>query len=132
MKTIALALLVSAAAVASSSARADTRVSFGFNVSLPAHRFVPPAVSCASPPTIVYAPVAPRGYWEEVVVTTWVPERIVIRHNRWGRHERICEPGYFAYRTDRVWVEADDRAPRSYAYSHDHNRNRDDRDGWNR
>ena len=130
MKTIALALLVSAAALATSSARADTRVSFGLNVSLPAYHVAPPAVTCAPPPTVVYAPVAPRGYWKEVTVKTWVPERIVIAHNRWGRAERICEPGYFDYRTDRVWVEADSRAPRSYAYGYNHDR--DYRGGWGR
>ena len=132
MKTIALALLVSAAAVAASSARADTRVSFGLNVSLPSYRALPPVVSYAPPPTIVYAPAAPRGYWSEVVVKTWVPERIVVSHNRWGRPERrILSPGYFTYRTDRVWVEADHRAHRGYGYNgHDHNR--DHRDAWNR
>ncbi len=132
MKTIALALLVSAAAVATSSARADTRISFGLNVSLPAYGVVPPAVDYAPPPTIVYAPVAPRGYWEEVVVKIWIPERIVIAHNRWGRAERVCEPGYFTYRTDRVWIEADHCAPRSHGYGYAYDRNRDYRGGWNR
>ncbi len=130
MKTIALALIISAAAVATSSARADTRVSFGLNVTLPTYRAQPPVVAYAPPPTVVYAPVAPRGYWQEVAVKTWVPERIVFVRNRWGRTERVCEPGYFTYRTDRVWVAADDCAPRSYGYSHDHNR--DYRGGWNR
>lgn len=132
MKTIALALLVSAAAVATSSARADTRVSFGLNINLPAYRVAPPAFAYAPPPTIVYAPAAPRGHWEEVVVKTWVPERIVIAHNRWGRAERVCEPGYFTYRTDRVWVEAEHCAPRSHGYGYAYDRNRDYRGGWSR
>ena len=137
MKHIALALLVSAAAVATSSARADTRFSVGINVGTPSYR-VPP-------PVVVYAPVAPRGYWKEIVVKTWVPERIVVRHNYRGHHERVCEPGYFTYRTDRVWIETDHRASRGYGYGsnrHDHNSDsrdyrdsrdhRDSRDGWNR
>ena len=81
---------------------------------------------------MVYAPVAPRGYWEEVVVKTWVPERVVFSRDRWGRSVRVCEPGYFAYRTDRVWVDRDshghrDHGPGAYAYGYDHNRS-----GWNR
>ena len=124
MKTIALALLVSAAAVATSSAHADTRFSFGINVGIPSYRALPPVVECA--------PVAPRGYWKEIVVKTWVPERLVVRHDHWGRHERVWEPGYFTYRTDRVWIETDHREHRDYAYNDDYRPGRDYRGGWSR
>lgn len=123
MKRIAFALFATAAALAATSARADTRVSIGVNVGVP--RYSPPVVAYAPPPTVVYAPppavvVAPRGYWKEIVVKTWVPERWVVRSNRWGRPERFCEPGYYTYRTDRVWVEGrdrDDRRDDRYGYS---------------
>lgn len=126
MKHLALALLVSAAAVATSSARADTRFSFGINVGIPSYR-VPP-------PVVVYAPVAPRGYWKEVVVKTWVPERIVVSHGRRGRPERHVEPGYFTYRTDRVWIETEHRSSRGYGYGYNRESRdyRDSCDGWNR
>lgn len=131
MKHIALALLVSAAAVAVSSARADTRFSIGINLGTPHYRTLPPEVSYAPPPVVVYAPAAPRGYWKEIVVKSWVPERVVVSHYRRGRPERHLEPGYFTYRTDRVWVATDHCADsRSYSYGHD--RDRDHRDGWNR
>jgi hypothetical protein len=48
---------------------------------------------------------APRGYWKEIVVKTWVPARWVVTHGRHGRDIRTMEPGYFSYRTDRVWVD---------------------------
>jgi hypothetical protein len=135
MKRIAIALLVSAAALAASSARADTRVSIGVNVGGPSYRPVPPAVVYAPPPAVVYAPPAvvvapPRGYWKEVEVRTWVPERWVVRHNRWGRPERYCEPGYYTYRTDRVWVEARPEHGHAYAYGHDHNNRGYDNRGY--
>lgn len=146
MKRIAIALLASAAALAFSSARADTRVSSGANVGAPVYRSAAPTVVYA-PPTVVYAPAAPRvvvapsrGYWEEVVVKTWVPERWVTGQDRWGRHVRVCEPGYFTYRTDRVWVEGDsdrghhyghERRDYSYGYNN-HGRGHDSRGGWKR
>ena len=106
MNRIALALLASAAALAS-AAHADTRFSIGINVGGPVHpHLAPPAVvACppTPPPTIVYAPA--RGYWKEVVVKTWVPERWVSSRDRFGRLVRICEPGYHTYRTERVWVD---------------------------
>src|SRR5215510_2356086 len=108
MKRIAIALLVSAAALAANSARADTRVSVGVNFGAPAYQPAP-SVVYAPAPSVVYAPapsvvVAPaRGYWKEVQVKTWVPERWLVRTNRWGRSERFCEPGHFAYHTERVW-----------------------------
>lgn len=48
--------------------------------------------------------VAPRGYWKDVTVKTWVPARWVVSHDRRGREIRSLAPGYFTYRTDRVWV----------------------------
>lgn len=131
MKRIALALAVTAAALAANSARADTRFSIGVNVGAPTY---------SRPPTVVYAPapvvVAPRGYWKDVTVKSWVPERWVSSRDRWGRVVRVCEPGYFTYRTDRVWVDGrnddrrDDRRDhdsRGYGYGHDRTPG-----GWNR
>jgi hypothetical protein len=135
MSRITFALLATAAALAAgSAARADTRVSIGVNVG-PVYRPAPPVVAYVPAPTVV---VAPRGYWKEVQVRTWVPERWIVRHNRWGRAERICEPGHYVYHTDRVWVATNDRHDR-----HDHDRRDNDRGrgygysdrdgrGWNR
>lgn len=163
MKRFALALLVAAAAIAASSARADTRVRIGVNIG-GHHRPAPPAVVVApppavvhvAPPAVVYAPppavvhVAPRGYWKEVHVKTWVPERWSVRHNRWGHAERHCEPGYYTYTTQRVWVDGShghhEHPGRGHAYGHNHDRghsygrgdddhNRrgpDRREGWRR
>ena len=133
MNRIALALLATTAALTAASARADTRVSFGFNIGVPVYHPAPPTVIYAPAPHVVHAPPA-RGYWKDITVKTWVPERSYVRHNRWGRPERVCEPGYFTYTTDRVWVAVDEyRAPapapsyghnhgRSYGYGHGSNR----------
>jgi hypothetical protein len=132
MKRIAIALFVTAAALAATSARADTRVSIGVNVGSPSYRPAPPTVVYAPAPTVVVAPA--HGYWKEIVVKTWVPERWVVRHNRWGRPERYCEPGYYAYRTDRVWVAGrpDHRGrDRDYGYGYE-DRRHDDRGRWSR
>jgi hypothetical protein len=148
MKRIAIALVVSAAALAASSARADTRVQIGVNIGAPAYRRSAPVIVNAPAPTVVYAPptvvyapppavivAPPRGYWKEVQVKTWVPERWVVRTNRWGRAERYCEPGYYTYHTDRVWVDGRSDHGRGYAYGYGH----DNRSygpgngrGWNR
>jgi hypothetical protein len=145
MNRIAIALLASAAALAANSARADTRVSIGVNVGTPVYRTPAPAIVYAPAPAVVYAPAPavvvapPRGYWKEVVVKTWVPERWVTSRDRWGRHVRVCEPGYFTYRTDRMWVDAhSDRGHhyghdnRAYSYGYNHDHGRDSRGGWNR
>jgi hypothetical protein len=131
MKRIALALVATAAVLAATSARADTRVSIGVNVGGPAYRPAPPAVVYAPPPAVVVAPS--HGYWKDVQVKTWVPERWVVRTNRWGRTERVCEPGYYTYVTNRVWVDTrhdhnHSRGSYSYGYGHD----RHDHRGWNR
>ena len=148
MKRIALTLITAAAALAAHSARADTRVHVGVNLGGPVFRPAPPVVVYAPPPPVVVtrAPVvvAPRGYWKEVQVKTWVPERWFVRHNRWGRAERVCEPGYYTYRTDRVWVDgrhdrdyrdhrdSHDHRGYSYGYHRDNGRRDDNRGGWNR
>lgn len=134
MKHIALAFLATAA-LAAGSARAETHFRFGVNVGAPVYRtpapvIVAPPVAYAPPPAVVVAP-APRGYWKEMQVKTWVPERWVVRHNRWGRPERYCEPGYYTYTTQRVWVDArDDRRPdhRGYGYGYGPDRH----DSWRR
>lgn len=137
MKRIAFTLLASAAALVASTARADTHVRIGVNVGAPVYRPVPPVVAYVPAPTVVVAPS--RGYWKEVQVKTWVPERWIVRHNRWGRAERHCEPGYFTYTTQRVWVEARDFHDRHDHHRNDHGRygyssRRDSnhRDGWRR
>ena len=155
MKRIAIALVLSAAALAANSARADSRVSIGIHVGTPVYRPAPvytEAPVCAPAPTVVYAPAPaivvparPHGYWQEVQVKTWVPERWVLRTNRWGRTERVCEPGYFAYHTDHVWVDGRDHRGYdhrgydnrgSYGYGYDNrsydNRGYDSRGHWNR
>lgn len=121
MNRIALALLATTAALSAASARADTRVSLGFNIGVPAYRPAPPTVIYAPAPSVVYAPPA-RGYWKDITVKTWVPERSYVRHNRWGRHERVIEPGYFTYTTDRVWVAAADNCAPAPGHSYSWNR----------
>jgi hypothetical protein len=137
MKRITFALLATAATLAVASARADTRFSIGVNLGVPAYRPAPPVVVYAPPPAV--CPPAPavvvapaRGYWKDVSVRTWVPERWVVRPDRRGRPVRYCEPGYYTYRTERVWVENHDRgfSGRGYAYGYD--RRHDGRDGWKR
>jgi hypothetical protein len=147
MNPLAIAVVVSAAALAASSARADSRVRIGVNIGGPTYSHPAPVIVRApaphySSPTVVYAPppavvvAPPRGYWKEVQVKTWVPERWVVRTNRWGRSERYCEPGYFTYRTDRVWVEDRHNHGRDYSYGYGHNRHDEygpgNNRGWNR
>jgi len=136
MKRIAIALLVSAAALAANSARADTRVSVGINMGTPVYAPAPRVV--VAPAANYYAPAVPvynepaRGYWKDVTVKTWVPERWVTSRDRWGHAVRVCEPGYYTYRTDRVWV--DGRHDNGHHYGRD-DRNtygNDNRYGWNR
>jgi hypothetical protein len=142
MKRFAIALVVSAAALAVSSARADSRVRIGVNIGSPVYhhpapvvvRAPAPTVVYARPPAVMYAPApvivaSPHGYWQEVHVKTWVPERWIVRTNRWGHAERYCEPGHFAYHTDRVWVDARPNHHRGRVYGYDHHRD-DRRHGW--
>src|SRR5688572_15455414 len=137
MNRLTLAVVVSAAALAAAgSARADTRVRIGVNIGAPAYHHPAPVIVSAPAPAVVYAPAPtvvyarppavvvapPRGYWKEVQVKTWVPERWVVRTSRWGRTERYCEPGYYTYRTDRVWVETSPRHGSGHAYGYNHDR----------
>jgi hypothetical protein len=50
---------------------------------------------------------APRGYWKEIVIKTWVPGRWVVSCDYRGRTVRSFHPGHHAVRTDRVWVSYD-------------------------
>ncbi|MDO8540393.1 MAG: hypothetical protein Q7S40_08115 [Opitutaceae bacterium] len=115
MKAFTTALLA-AAGLAISSARADhdSRVIVSGHVHLGAPAPVYAAPAYYPPPPVHYVPT--RGYWKDMVVKTWVPERWSVSHNRWGRPVRTCEPGYFAYRTERVWVDGRD------GYGHGNNR----------
>lgn len=130
MNRITLALLAATAALTAASARADTRVSFGLNIGFPAYRPAPPTVVYAPPPVVVHAPA--RGYWKDVTVKTWVPERSYIRHNRWGRPERVIEPGYFTYTTNRVWVAAEDHCPPAPVPTYNYNYHHDRGYSWDR
>src|SRR5437867_3801626 len=114
MKRITIALLAAGAALAANSARAHTNVSIGVDLGSPAY-FPPPAVVYA-PPAVVYGPGPVRGYWKDVTVKTWVPGRWVMSRDGWGRPVRACEPGYYAYRTDRVWVDARHDRGNHYGY----------------
>lgn len=49
-------------------------------------------------------PPAPRGCWKEVAVKVWVPAEWIVTRGHHGREVRTLRPGYFTYRTDRVWV----------------------------
>jgi hypothetical protein len=136
-KFITLALAAGLAGFAA-NAKADTRtrinVSFGINPSpvytTPAPVYVPAPVvgnyNYSTPNTVVVAPTnyganygynytPARGHWENVTTKVWVPERWVVSRNHWGRPVRVLEPGYFTYRTDRVWVDHNH-------FDHDHNR----------
>ncbi len=127
MKTkLALATLAAlggfAAFAAPASANPSIHVSFGFNRPAPApyYRDASPTYCAPTAPVVVgdhydnyndnnrydhHRPdYRPAGYWKEIVVKSWVPARGVRSHARHGRHVRVLEPGYFAFRTDRVWV----------------------------
>jgi hypothetical protein len=144
MKRFAIALVVSAAALAVSSARADSRVRIGVSIGSPVYHHPAPVVVTAPAPTVVYARppavmyapaptvvvAAPRGYWKEVQVKTWVPERWIVRTNGWGHAERYCEPGHFTYHADRVWVETHPSHYRGHSYGHDRHHRADYRHSW--
>jgi hypothetical protein len=72
-------------------------------------RRAPVVVEACPPPAVVYynTPHSPRrGYWQDSTVRVWVPARTVVTVDRWGRRIHHYEPGHYAYRTDRVWVES--------------------------
>ncbi|MBI5771471.1 MAG: hypothetical protein HZA93_27095 [Verrucomicrobia bacterium] len=122
MKTTKLALatlaLAGLAALANTAAASpDFHVSLRFGAPAPVAYCPPvaPVVRYAPPVDVGYrhapAPVfgyerpdRPAGYWKEVVVKVWVPARFIDTRGRHGRIVRTIEPGYFTYRTDRVWV----------------------------
>ncbi len=68
---------------------------------------------------------APHGFWKDVSVKVWVPAEWVVTRGHHGREVRTLRPGYFTYRTERVWV-ADTGRPgdygrgpgHGYAYGH--------------
>ena len=130
MKRIAtIALLATAAALAVPAAKANTNVSIGVRIGTPVYAppapvVVAPAPVVVAPAPVVYAPS--RGYWKDLTVKTWVPERTVMSRDRWGRPVRVCEPGHFEFTTQRVWV--DGRHDGRYGYDNRY----DNRYGWNR
>jgi hypothetical protein len=89
----------------------------------------PPPAYYSAPAPVVYAPA--RGYWKEVTVKSWVPERWVMSRDRWGRSVRVCEPGHYTYRTDRVWVDGRDHG-RYDRYDRDNRFDHGNHYGWNR
>jgi hypothetical protein len=107
MKTITLSLLTLLAGFAATAARAEHRVHVGINVNsgpvyhVPAPAYYPPAPVVVAP---AYSP-APRGYWQDVTVKTWIPGHWTHGRDRWGRPVRVFEPGHYAYTTDRIWVD---------------------------
>ena len=130
MKPITVALLSVFAGLATVSARADhSRVNVDVGISFGSNRPTPVYVA---PAPVHVAPVShftpARGHWENVTVKTWVPGRWVTSRDRWGRSVRFFEKGYFAYRTDRVWVDhRDGRFDRDGrpGYSYGYGANRD-------
>jgi hypothetical protein len=99
------------------TAKAGTDLRINLNLGLPR----PPVVVVAGPshsvPAYGYSRPdyrEPRGYWKEVTVKTWVPASWVVSCDRRGREIRTMTPGYFTYRTDRVWVDGRN----DYGYSH--------------
>ena len=95
------------------TAGTDIHINLGV-IARPAPGFVAPAYRAPIAPVVIVEPrhEAPRGYWKEVVVKTWVPARWVVSRSFYGREVRRIEPAHFAYNTDRVWVE----------FGHDHGR----------
>ena len=62
------------------------------------------------------------GYWKNVTVRHWVPDRWIVEYDRRGREYRRVIPGHYVLRTDRVWVSYDrhdryDRYGRGYGYN---------------
>ncbi len=84
-------------------AGSDVHINIGFGVR-PAPIVVAPAFR--APVVVVdHRRDEPRGYWKEVVVKTWVPARWVVSHGFRGHEVRTYQAGYFAYNTERVWVD---------------------------
>jgi hypothetical protein len=84
----------------------DIHINFGL-IARPVPVVVAPAYCAPATPVVIVGDrrEGPRGYWKAVVVKTWVPARWVVSYVSHGREVRRFEPGYFAYDTDRVWVD---------------------------
>ncbi len=92
MNRIALALLATAA-IAATSVRAESRVSFGISFGFPIFAPAPPAVIYApAPPAVVYAP-------PPAVVYAPPPAVVYVRPAPapWGYPVRVAPPGYYPY-----------------------------------
>lgn len=109
MKTTSLAVLSLLAGLFASGARAESRVYANIDIHSGAGAVSPviPSPYYAHGYARVPAPRydAPRGYWREVTVRNWVPDRWVVTPTRRGHPVRVFEPGHYIYSTDRVWVE---------------------------
>jgi hypothetical protein len=112
---------VSGLAGVASTAKAgsDIHISLGFGLRpAPVVMVAPNYCAPMAPVIIEHRREEPRGYWREIVVKTWVPARWVVSYVAHGRELRRYEPGYFAYNTDRVWVDLG----RDRDFDRDHNR----------
>ena len=90
MNRLAISLLATFAALAASSARADTRVSFGISLGVPI--FYP-----APPPAVVYAPAPPVVYAPPPPAVVYAPRPVVVyaAPAPWGAPVRVLPPGYY-------------------------------------
>jgi hypothetical protein len=130
MKRITIALLATAAILTVASARADTRFSIGVNIGVPTYRPAPPTVVYAPPPAVVVAPA--RGYWKGRRGQDLGARTLGGFARSLGPARAALRTGYYAYRTERVWVETHERGPAGRAYAYGYDNRRDDRDGWKR
>lgn len=112
MKTTTFAVLSVLAGLVAHGARAESRIFAGIDFHSRPRLVAPvvvPSPTAFHPPA--YAPLpmprygATRGYWRDVTVTNWVPERWAVSRDRRGRSVRVFEPGHYVYSTDRVWVD---------------------------
>jgi hypothetical protein len=114
MKATALAFMSLLAGLVVSTSRAETGAYASVDVQsgpvvaapvgvpmMPLPRYAP---GYATVPPVRYE--APRGYWRDVTVRSWVPDRWIVTPGRHGRTVRVFEPGHFVCSTDRVWVES--------------------------
>lgn len=128
---------VSGLAALANTAKAGTDLHVNLNFGRPAPVVVVPTRGYEVPAYVyggrgpdprearIVCPPEPRGYWKEITVKTWVPARWIVNCDFRGREVRVLEPAHFAYRTDRVWVDAGrdcDRDDRHDGRGHDYNR----------
>ena len=117
MKTkFILASILAAFSGMSASARAGTDIHIGINLNAGLAPLVvaPGYYRPVAPIVVERRHEEPSGYWKDVIVKKWVPERWVVSYGYRGRAERKFVPGYFTYDTERVWV--------SFNREHDHDR----------